>query len=127
MSHVPRQLDHLVYASPDLELGVAQIETRLGVRLLAGGSHPDWGTRNALLPLGPTTFLEVIGPDPERRAAARPRLFGIDALTAPRLVTWAAKGAELAQLTALARITSTSGRRVGGAAFDRTARSSRGS
>jgi hypothetical protein len=92
-----------VYAAPGLGAAVADLERRLGVRLLPGGSHPAWGTRNALAPLGPTTYLEVIGPDPETPAASLPRLFGIATLAAPRLATWAAKGTDLARLTERAR------------------------
>lgn len=70
----------------------------LGAPMVPGGSHPAWGTRNAVLPLGPTTYLEVIGPDPAGSTGARPRLFGIDRLKAPRLATWAAKGTGLSEL-----------------------------
>jgi len=41
-------IDHLVYATPDLDLGIATIERLLGVRATAGGRHPGAGTRNAL-------------------------------------------------------------------------------
>lgn len=82
------KLDHLVFAAPDLDDGVATIESLFGVRPVAGGRHPQWGTRNALISLGPSTYLEVIAPDPE---AMRPvTLFGLDRLRSPRLVTWAA-------------------------------------
>ena len=102
MGSVPEQLDHLVYAVPDLAEGVRDLAERLGARPLPGGSHPAWGTRNALLPLGPVSYLEIIGPDPDAAAPA-PDLFGIAALAAPRLATWAAKSADLAGLTERAR------------------------
>lgn len=101
---VPRRLDHLVYAAPDLQAGVDRAEGRLGVRFLPGGSHPAWGTRNVVLPIGPTAYLEVIGPDPERPTDAVPTLFGIATLPEPRLVTWAAKGTDLGRLTERARL-----------------------
>jgi hypothetical protein len=91
-------VDHLVYATPDLQVGVETIERLLGVRATAGGRHPGRGTRNALLSLGPGMYLEIIGPDPEQPAPAEARPFGIDGLEEPRLVTWAAKGKELEQL-----------------------------
>ncbi len=100
---VPAQLDHLIVAAPDLKAGVAQLEELFGARALPGGTHPAWGTRNALFPLSPTTYLEVIGPDPERDPAIRLELFGIAVLAAPRLASWAAKGRDLAALTARAR------------------------
>ncbi len=82
-------LDHLVYAVPDLAKGVAELERRLGVRATPGGKHVGLGTHNALLALSDTAYLEVIGPDPEQPAPARPRPFGVDGLAEGRLVTWA--------------------------------------
>src|SRR4249919_2082975 len=92
---VLRQVDHLVFAAPDLDAGVARIEALVGVRASAGGQHPGRGTRNALIALGPSTYLEIIGPDPDQPKPATPRRFGIDELTAPRLTTWVASGKDL--------------------------------
>ena len=86
------QIDHLVYATPDLDLGVKTIETILGVRATPGGQHPGMGTRNALAALGPASYLEIIGPDPDQPKPTSPRRFGLDELTAPRLTTWVANG-----------------------------------
>ncbi len=83
------QLDHLVFAVPDLAAGVAEVAERLGVEPSPGGPHPGLGTRNHLLSLGETSYIEVIGPDPDQAAPAAPRPFGLDSLTAPKLVTWA--------------------------------------
>ena len=90
-------VDHLVYATPDLQMGIDRIERALGVQATPGGQHPGRGTRNALLSLGPDTYLEIIGPDPEQPNPAQPRPFGIDALKEPQLVRWAAKGRNLEQ------------------------------
>lgn len=98
-----RTIDHLVYATPDLAAGVRHIETLLGIQATPGGQHPGEGTRNALVALGPTSYLEIIGPDPEQPPPAVPRKFRIDDLSEPRLVTWAAKGTNLTQLVADAR------------------------
>jgi Glyoxalase-like domain len=89
------RIDHLVYATPDLQPGIDSVEKLLGVRATPGGQHPGRGTRNALLSLGPGVYLEIIGPDPEQATPSQPRPFGIDRLTGPRLVTWAAKGTDL--------------------------------
>ena len=96
------RVDHLVYATPDLELGIDTIEKMLGVRATPGGQHPGAGTRNALLALGPTSYVEIIGPDPEQPDPAGPRRFGIDGLKAPRLVAWAAREQDLESLAASA-------------------------
>ena len=92
------RVDHLVYATPDLDASVSDLEERLGVRATTGGQHPGRGTRNALIALGPATYLEIIGPDPQQPTPATPRNFGIDTLKAPRLVTWAAKGSDLPKI-----------------------------
>lgn len=102
MTPVPTALDHLVYATPSFGRTLDDIEATFGVRPLAGGTHPAWGTRNAILPLSPTTYLELIGPDPGRSPGARPLIFGLVTLAAPRLVTWAAKGTHLGLLVAKA-------------------------
>jgi hypothetical protein len=92
------RIDHLVYATPDLDRGIGTIEKLLGVRATPGGQHPGLGTRNALVALGPSSYLEIIGPDPEQPKPAGRRRFGIDELTTPRIVTWVAKGTELDKL-----------------------------
>jgi hypothetical protein len=94
------RIDHLVYATPDLTAGVKQIESLLGVHATPGGQHPGEGTRNALVTLGPTSYLEIIGPDPGQPKPAVPRKFLIDDVKEPRLVTWAAKGTNLTELVA---------------------------
>src|ERR1044072_4067129 len=81
-------LDHLVYATPDLEATCRDLEIRLGARASAGGQHPGRGTHNALISLVPKAYLEIIGPDP-MQPETRPVWFAIDRLTAPKLVTWA--------------------------------------
>ncbi len=92
------KVDHLVYATPDLKRGIDEIERLTGVRATPGGQHPGRGTRNALAALGPTTYLEIIAPDPDQPSPKTPRSFGVDGLKESRLVTWAAKGKDLDQL-----------------------------
>lgn len=93
------ELDHLVFATPDLDASIADLEQRLGVRAAYGGRHPGRGTRNALIALSQFTYLEIVGPDPAQRDFGGTRSFGIDALTAPRLATWAAKAANIEQVS----------------------------
>jgi Glyoxalase-like domain len=97
------RIDHLVYATTDLEKSVADLEARLGVRPVPGGQHPGRGTHNALIALSDRSYLEVIGPDPTQTKTVGPRWFQIDSLDAPRLVTWAVKEAELNKLRAKAK------------------------
>ncbi len=91
------RVDHLVYAGPDLQVAIETIERLLGVKSTPGGQHPGRGTRNALIAMSPSTYIEIIGPDPGQPAPALPRPFGIDALRAPKLVTWAAKEPDLSR------------------------------
>jgi Glyoxalase-like domain len=81
---------------------VAALETLLGVRVTPGGQHPGRGTRNALVSIGPRAYIEIIGPDPEQPTPKEARPFGLDSLTAPRLVTWAANESDLSRLSKLA-------------------------
>ena len=96
------RLDHLVSATPDLDATVDQLERALGLRASAGGQHEGQGTRNALIALGPDSYLEILGPDPSQPAPARPRWFGIDTLNAPRLVAWAIHASNLSERIAAA-------------------------
>ena len=97
-----KKVDHLVYATPDLESGIRTIEQLIGVRATPGGQHPGLGTRNALVSLGPSAYLEIIGPDPDQSAPKGPRRFGIDRLKGPTLVGWVAKGVELERFVEVA-------------------------
>ena len=81
-------IDHLVYATPTLDATVEHLRQKWGVDLVPGGPHPGRGTRNWLAGLGGSTYLEVIGPDPEQPTPSRPRQFGIDELTDARLTSW---------------------------------------
>src|SRR5262245_2744198 len=93
-------VDHLVYATTDLERSIAELEACLGVRAAMGGQHPGRGTRNALVALSDDSYLEIVGPDPTQPRTHAPRWFGIDAITAPGIVAWAAKRTALAGFVA---------------------------
>jgi Glyoxalase-like domain len=84
-------IDHLVYATPDLERTVADLRSRWAIELVEGGPHLGRGTRNFLAGLGSGSYLEVIGPDPDQAAPKSPRPFGIDDVGRARLVTWCAR------------------------------------
>lgn len=95
------RVDHLVFAAPDLDAGIAAIEKLTGIRAAVGGSHPGMGTRNALISLGPAVYLEIIAPDPEQADYRRPRVFRVDGIASPELVTWAAKADDIAAIAGL--------------------------
>jgi hypothetical protein len=90
---IPRLLDHVVIAGPDLDEVIRWFAALTGVQARPGGAHPT-GTANALVALtidgarGPQ-YIELIGPDPDRADAALPTVFGIDGLGGPRVQAYA--------------------------------------
>jgi hypothetical protein len=102
MNAHPGLLDHVVLATPDLEAPVADFARRTGVRPVPGGAHPGRGTRNYLVSLGGSGYLEIIGPDTDQPEPPLPRPFGIDRLTGPRTVTWAISPPDLDRTVARA-------------------------
>lgn len=92
-SRLPENLDHILLGCSDLDKGIAYAEKLSGYRAAFGGSHPGRGTRNALLKLGPHTYLEIIAPDRQQKA-----LVGhadIVSLTEPLLVGYAIRRSNL--------------------------------
>ncbi len=84
-------IDHLVLGSRDL-VALSQWWSKLsGDPAVAGGAHTGRGTRNELVGLGPATYLELIGPDPEQAEPDGPRPFGVDLIqtSEPVLLTFA--------------------------------------
>jgi hypothetical protein len=57
-------IDHVLLGVRDLDAGVREFEMLTGVKPVYGGKHPDRGTHNALVSLGPETYLEIIAPQP---------------------------------------------------------------
>ncbi len=97
-------IDHLVYACSTLDEGLDRVEALLGVRPALGGRHPGFGTHNALLSLGPTTYLEVIAPDPTLARPVRGLAFGLEGLRRPKLSTWALRCEAIDEVAARSRV-----------------------
>lgn len=97
---VPADLDHVVFAGPDLAEAIDAVERLTGVRADPGGKHPT-GTANALIAFtidGERVphYLEVIGPDPEgERAAGEIDTFAIKHRSGPAVATFAIHPADI--------------------------------
>ncbi len=83
-------IDHLVYATDDLERSVGSLTEQLGVVPTPGGQHLGRGTRNELVALGGGTYLEIVGPDRDQRHHEGVMPFDIHELVGERLVAWCA-------------------------------------
>ena len=88
-------VDHLVYAVPDLEEAIEDLEKKLGVAPVIGGKHKSQGTHNALVHLGRNAYLEIIAADPSNETFTGQRWMGIDLITEPKITRWAVKSNKL--------------------------------
>jgi hypothetical protein len=101
---VPTTLDHILLGCNDLDRGIDFVFQHIGVLAKFGGVHPGRGTRNALVSLGeptrrelnPRRYLEIIAPDPQQPGA--PDIYGLQKLSEPRLVGWAAHPGDIQAL-----------------------------
>lgn len=94
------QIDHFMYAVPDLADGIAWATQTFDAAPAYGGAHVGLGTCNALLSLG-DCYLEIIAPDPAQNQDGN--MGGrFAALSEGGLVTWAARG-ELSETAAKLR------------------------
>lgn len=98
-------IDHIIYAHPNLDAGVAEIEDRLGMQAVGGGQHPGRGTHNKVLGLGPRTYLEIIAPDPRQPEPSGSRPYGVEGITRGQLVGWALACDDIEDAVARARST----------------------
>jgi len=96
-------LDHLIYAATDLDEAIAAFAQRLGVCAVRGGTHEALGTHNAIVPLGPGRYVELVALDPLNPSPPLPPPFGLASLSQPRLVTWAVRSQDIAADTRCAK------------------------
>ncbi|MFT7243622.1 MAG: hypothetical protein ACI82A_000966 [Candidatus Azotimanducaceae bacterium] len=81
-------IDHLMWACADLDLGIAELDNLTGITAEYSGRHTGQGTRNALMSLGADCYLEIIAPDPQQSLEGT---FGgrLARLTSSGLLAWA--------------------------------------
>lgn len=94
-------LDHIIYATPDLQRAIDEVKTLTGVEPERGGSHRGRGTQNALFSLGPDTYVEILAPDPAQSTEALALAADRIPVTA-RVINWAAKCNDLEEAVKLA-------------------------
>jgi len=82
-------IDHLIFASRDLQAGVELIHDTSGVLAAPGGPHPGVGTHNALMSFDDETYFEIIAIDPNQPDPDRARPFRLDDGLRPRLAGYA--------------------------------------
>ncbi|WP_111719575.1 VOC family protein [Homoserinimonas sp. OAct 916] len=86
---VPTRLDHIVLATPHLVETVRRFAELTGVEPILGGDHAGLGSRNYLVRFTDTSYLEIIGRNPDETVADYRIPFKIGGLTSTRIATWA--------------------------------------
>lgn len=63
------RIDHVVILVDELSAAIEDFG-RLGFTVLPGGRHPNWGSRNAIVPLADGSYLELIAFDNRQASSA---------------------------------------------------------
>ena len=84
-------IDHIIYASPDLDSGVQKFATDYGIEPSPGGRHPGFGTRNALIGLGARAYLEILGIDDGQDVPPTKRFLQLERGSPPGFIAWCAR------------------------------------
>jgi hypothetical protein len=107
------ELDHVLLAVSDLDVGAAEAEARYGLASFEGGRHPGWGTANRIVPLG-DTYLELVSVVDAAEAAASAFGRWISSAAAPHLrpLGWAVRTDALETVARRLRLTPQCGSRL---------------
>lgn len=65
------RIDHVIYATADLDQAAARVESELGLSVVPGGRHEGHGTHNRIVPLG-GGYLELMAVADPHEAADSP-------------------------------------------------------
>src|SRR6266516_548110 len=64
----PVRIDHVVYGVSDLKDAVRRFAAEYELQATGGGEHPEFGTRNEIIPVGPGQYIELMAvADPSSR------------------------------------------------------------
>jgi hypothetical protein len=104
-------IDHVILAVDDLQTAAARLLHATGLATAPGGTHPDWGTANVIVPLGEEYVELVTVVDPELAAGSG---FGrrVAAAGDGELVGWAASVDDLDAVAARHGLDVVRGRRT---------------
>lgn len=83
-----RSIDHIVYAVPDLASAVRHFHNEYGITAILGGKHHSKGTKNALVNLGNSVYLEILAIDHENQNIKAPRWMGMDLISEAKITRW---------------------------------------
>jgi hypothetical protein len=89
------RIDHVIYATRDLDAASARVEAELGVGVLPGGRHEGQGTHNRIVPLG-GGYLEMLALHDADEAAGSPigRIL-LERMSGEGLFAWAVSGLDV--------------------------------
>jgi Glyoxalase-like domain len=65
-------IDHVIYATVDLQAAAARVQADLGLPAVDGGRHDGLGTHNRIVPLGDGSFLELLAVADLQEASGSP-------------------------------------------------------
>jgi hypothetical protein len=88
------RIDHLVWYTADLDQGRSYFTDAMERPPLYGGEHPGEGTANAVMALGPETYVEILGRDKAQSAESLDP--EVRRLAGHGLYHWAVGGVDLA-------------------------------
>lgn len=91
------RIDHIMVGTSDLERAIAEITRITGVKPTFGGVHPGKGTQNALISIGPHTYLELFAPNPDEPSASED-VAALRSLTKLTPLGWAVSSDDMAWL-----------------------------
>jgi len=109
------RIDHVIYATADLDAAAARVEAELGLPVRGGGRHEGLGTHNRIVPLGPG-YIELLAVADAREAAGSELGSALQARIASvgeGLLAWAVSGADVSALAERLGTTVTTIRRDG--------------